>query len=147
MKKEEVPQQAPEDFDLPTMGLYVVSEKGGYEVVPSVGWEAVNEGVSQALHALAQAAAAVRKKVEAGELSTLAFHMAVRQYSPKLLGEYLDMWAFQVKRHMKPQVFARLPQATLERYARFLNMTVEELRTLPDPKLPFRFFHGANFRL
>jgi len=146
MKKEEVPQQPPEEFDLSPMGFYVTNDKGGYDVVPSAGWEAGNEGISDTLHSLAAKAAGVRKAVEAGKASPLAYHLAIRQFSPKLVAEYLGMWTFRVKRHLKPAVFDRLPRETLERYASFFNMTVEELRSLPDPKVPFRFFHGSNFK-
>jgi hypothetical protein len=88
----------------------------------------------------------VRQQVESGELSTLAYHMIARRFAPKLLAQYLGMWTFQVKRHLKPATFAKLSREVHERYASFFNMTVEELRSLPDPAAPLHFFRGAVFK-
>jgi hypothetical protein len=146
MKKEEVPQQPPMEFDISPLGFYVTNDQGGYDVVPCPGWEVGNDSLGDTFYTLAETAAGVRKRVEVGELSTLVYHMEVRQFPPKLLAQYLGMWTFQVKRHLKPRVFDQLPREVLERYASFFNITVEELRSLPDPNAPFRFFHGTKFK-
>ena len=50
------------------------------------------------------------------------------------------------KRHFKPRVFAQLSSEVLERYARFFRITVEELRTLPDPSVRFRLLRGSTLK-
>jgi hypothetical protein len=146
MKKQDVPQQPSPDIELTALGYYVTNDRGGFDIIPSQGWEAINDAYGEQVQFLTEVLARARQKVEAGEASTLYYHMEARQFSPKLLAQYLGMWTFQVKRHFKPQVFARLPRGALERYASFFRITVDELRALPDPSVKFRLLRGSTVK-
>ena len=146
MKRADVPQQPDADLELTALGYYVTNDRGGFDIVPSQGWEAINAAYGEQVQFLTEVLARARQKVESGEASTLYYHMEARQFTPKLLAQYLGMWTFQVKRHFKPRVFAQLSAEVLERNARFFRITVEELRTLPDPSVRFRLLRGSTLK-
>lgn len=133
MKKEDVPQ---DDANLLEgkfkVVKYAVNEKGDYEKVPSVGWEPENVALEQAWSVINEQVADARRRVEAGECSTLAYHMEVNMMDPALLGKHAGVPARSVKRHLEPEGFAALDDRALQRYAEALQLTVEELKRLPE---------------
>ena len=72
-----------------------------------------------------------RKAVLAGQKSPLAYHMERRQMTPEILGKTAGIAVFRVKRHLRPEIFAKLKDSVLERYAKALAITMEELKTVP----------------
>jgi hypothetical protein len=113
---------------------YAVDESGRYVLAQSTGWDPANLANVQAWEAIESEVAAVLARVRAGELSPLAFHMARHQMNARLLAGYAGLFAWQVRRHMKPGPFRRLSVARLERYAEIFRMTPEALRAVPDPR-------------
>jgi len=97
----------------------------------STGWkdEAVVNGL--AVDELAAALEDTRKAVLAGAKSPLCYHMERRQMNPAILAKTAGIAAFRVKRHFRPEIFARLKPALLDRYARALAVSRAELRTVP----------------
>jgi len=73
-----------------------------------------------------------RKGVLAGLKSPLCYHMEVRQMDVKFLARAAGIAVFRVKRHMRPEIFAKLKSSVLDRYAAALAVTPEELKTVPD---------------
>jgi hypothetical protein len=73
-----------------------------------------------------------RKEVLAGLKSPLCYHMEVRQMDVKFLARAAGIAVFRVKRHMRPEIFAKLKSSILDRYAAVLAVTPEELKTVPD---------------
>jgi len=143
MKKDHVPQdKCP--FDLFALGYYAVDEKGNYEIVSSVGWQGTNEGWGDRLEIERASFREARERVVRGEMSPLHYHMTVRRFEPRLLATYLGLWTFQVKRHLKPKVWAKLPAEMYERYAKLFQMTVEELKQLPATDAPLPLEKAAN---
>ena len=47
------------------------------------------------------------------------------------LSQVTGFWQWRIRRHFNPQRFARLSPEILERYARVMGITVEQLRQLP----------------
>ena len=76
----------------------------------------------------------IRKEVIAGQKSPLCYYMEMRQLEPGMLAEAAGIALFRVKRHFRPEVFAKLKPSVLDRYAKALRVTVEELKTVPDRK-------------
>lgn len=115
---------------------YALDANGQYVVVPSKGWEV--EKIVNA-QANAEVAAGVRKAqrdVLEGRASPLAYHMATRQMDVALLAANAGIWSLRVRRHLKPEIFNRLPQRLLQRYADALNLDVQQLRTVPPLPTP-----------
>ncbi|MGC4118877.1 MAG: hypothetical protein QM765_30795 [Myxococcales bacterium] len=145
MKKDQVPQDK-NAFDFVPLGYYAVDEKGEFHCVSSVGWQATNENWGERLDEMREVYLAARAQVERGEKSPLHYHMAVRRFEPRLLASYLGLWTFQVKRHLKPKVWARLSPAMYERYAKLFAITVEELKTLPPADAPLPLDRADKYK-
>ena len=73
-----------------------------------------------------------RREVLAGLKSPLCYHMEVRQMDAKFLARAAGIAVFRVKRHMRPEIFAKLKSSVLDRYAAALAVTPEELKTVPN---------------
>lgn len=133
MRKEDVPQDDANMLEGKFKVVkYAVNENGEYVKVPSVGWEPENVALEQAWDVVHENVADARKKVVAGESSTLAYHMEVNMMDAALLAQHMGLHARVVKKHLVPAEFAALDNALLQRYADALMITVEELKQLPE---------------
>lgn len=47
-----------------------------------------------------------------------------------ILSDYTGLWKWTIKRHLKPAVFEKLNEKTLEKYANAFNITVADLKTM-----------------
>ncbi|MBP7341540.1 MAG: hypothetical protein PHG54_08240 [Smithellaceae bacterium] len=74
----------------------------------------------------------IRKEVLAGRKSPLCYYMEMRQLDPGMLAKAAGIATFRVKRHLRPEVFARLNPSVLDRYTKALRVTLEELKTVPN---------------
>jgi len=110
---------------------YAQDENGRYVVVGSIGWEVekiVNGQANDEVRAqIAQALAGARR----GELSPLAYHMARRQMDLGLLAAYTGFSRLRIRWHLRPKVFAGLPERVLQRYAEAMQLPLDQLRALP----------------
>jgi hypothetical protein len=132
MKINEVPQDDVPDYSGGIKkGNYALDDNGKYVMVPSKGWE-VDELVNRMAYNEYEAKVEeTRKVVLAGEKSPLAYYMELRQMIPELLGKTAGIAAFRVRRHLRPEVFAKLKPSVLDSYAKALDITREELKTVP----------------
>ena len=74
----------------------------------------------------------IRKAVLAGQKSPLCYYMEMRQMEPGMLAKAAGIAAFRVKRHLRPEIFAKLKPSVLNRYTKALRVTLEELKTVPN---------------
>jgi uncharacterized circularly permuted ATP-grasp superfamily protein len=58
--------------------------------------------------------------------------MEMRQMDPGILAKAAGIAAFRVKRHLRPEIFAKLKPSVLNRYTKALRVTLEELKTVPN---------------
>lgn len=135
MQKKEVPQDEAL-FNGENAISYALDESGRYVLAETAGWEPVNIANLQAWEVIRAEIAAVLARVHAGELSPLAYHMVRHQMDAKLLSGYAGLFAWQVRRHMKPGPFSKLKPAQLERYAKILKTSAGELSRVPDKAFP-----------
>ncbi len=106
--------------------VYAVDENGNYELVPSAGWAPKNIANDQAWEIISGQIEAVKKQIKAGELSPLAYHMVKNQMDESLLAQYVGLFKWKVKRHLKPEVFKKLKKPVLEKYAALFGLSVEQ---------------------
>ncbi|PKN50838.1 MAG: hypothetical protein CVU55_14985 [Deltaproteobacteria bacterium HGW-Deltaproteobacteria-13] len=133
MKVNEVPQDnTVQYYEGIKRACYAVNNEGKYVIVPSNGWEAEEFINGLAVDELAVNLEKTRKAVLAGEKSPLAYHMERRQMIPGILGKTAGIAVFRVKRHCRPEIFAKLKDSVLDRYATALAITREELKTVPQ---------------
>ena len=132
MKVNEVPQDDVPDYSEGIKkGNYALDDKGKYVMVPSKGW-VVDEMINRMAYDEYKAKEEeTRKAVLAGQKSPLAYYMELRQMTPEILGKTAGIAAFRVKRHLRPEIFAKLKPSILEAYAKALAITTEELITVP----------------
>lgn len=126
MKKKDVPQDTGIAEGLKEV-CYAVDENGKYVLVPSAGWEPKNITNDQAWEVIREQLDITARRVAAEELSPLAYHMTRNLMDVNLLAEYMGIYRWRVKRHLRPEIFKRLKRPLLERYAKLLRVTVEEL--------------------
>ena len=132
MKVNEVPQDnTVEYYEGIKRACYAVNDEGKYVIVPSNGWSEEEFINSLAVKELAVNLEKTRKAVLEGVKSPLAYHMERRQMIPDILGKTAGIAAFRVKRHLRPEIFAKLKESVLDRYAKALAITREELKTVP----------------
>jgi hypothetical protein len=132
MKVNEVPQDNTiEYYKGIKRACYAVNDEGKYVIVPSNGWEAEELINGLAVNELAVNLEKTRKAVLEGVKSPLAYHMERRQMIPDILGKTAGIATFRVKRHCRPEIFTKLKNSVLERYAQALAITIEELKNVP----------------
>lgn len=133
MKVNDVPQDnTVEYYEGVKRACYAINEEGKYVIVPSTGWREEELINRLAVQELADNLEKTRQAVRAGWKSPLAYHMERRQMNPQILGKTAGIAVFRVKRHLRPEIFARLRDPLLQRYAKALAITVAELKTVPQ---------------
>lgn len=130
MKVNEVPQEITY-YEGEKRACYALNDEGKYVIVASTGWSAEEVANGLAVDELAASLEETRKAVLNGLKSPLVYHMERRQMTPEILGKTAGIAAFRVKRHFKPEIFARLKLSVLDRYAKALAVSGEELKTVP----------------
>ncbi len=131
MKSDEVPQETAKTYGGARKLLYAVDETGEYTGVRSAGWEVETYVTLAAVDEINRLRDDALARARAGQTSPLEFHMYERRMDLATLAAASGIWAWWLKRHFKPAVFAKLDQKLLARYAETLGITIEELRQLP----------------
>lgn len=128
MKVKDVPQ---DDANMLqgkfTEPVYSLDENGNYITVPSVGWDPKNAVMQEAWDHVHEKVDKARNDVIDGKYSPLAYWIEKNIMDVGLVAKYMNIWKFKVKRHLKPAVFNKLDDKTLEKYAAVFNITREEL--------------------
>jgi hypothetical protein len=130
MKKEDVPQ------DLGALGkitkevCYATDDSGKYTTQLSNGWDIKSTALDTAWDAVQERIATAKQKVLNKEASPLLFFMEKGLMDIQILAGYTGFWQWQVKRHLKPDVFNSLPDKKLQKYAEVFNVSVPDLKTM-----------------
>ena len=131
MDLDAVPQEGNVTLGGHRKAVYARDASGRIQAVASTGWEVEEIVTSQAADALRRQAEDARLAVQAGTGSPLTYWMYERRMDVALLSQTSGFWQWRVKRHLRPEVFARLQPKQLERYADALGLAVAELQKVP----------------
>lgn len=131
MNVNDVPQDDSKIFEGGRKVVYATGENG-YEAAKSTGWETEEFATAQAVAELCRQTEAAREAVLRGEKSPLFFHMLNMRFDESGLAMAAGVWQWQLRRHFRPEVFFRLPEKTLDKYAEAFQMGIDELKTLPE---------------
>jgi hypothetical protein len=82
-------------------------------------WDLFNDRIEEA-----------RQKVKAGKASPILFYMEKTLVTPMDLSMHAGINVWRVKRHLKPKVFNRLGEKTLNKYAVAFNITLDQLKNV-----------------
>ncbi len=130
MKKEDVPQ------DLGSLGkitrevCYATDKDGKYTTQLSSGWDVKAQALDLAWQDIDQRIATAKQKVLNKEASPLLFFMEYRLMDASILADYTGFWQWQIKRHLKPEVFDGLSDKKLQKYAEAFNVKVADLKSM-----------------
>jgi hypothetical protein len=130
MNKEDVPQ------DLSSLGkitkevCYATDAAGKYTTELSKGWEVKMSALDVAWQDIGERVAAARAKVLKQEASPLLFFMELKLMDVGVLAAYTGFWKWQVRRHLRPDVFKKLSDRRLRRYAEVFEISIDDLNTL-----------------
>lgn len=131
MKVNEVPQDITY-YEGEKRACYALNDEGKYVIVTSTGWSAEEVVNGLAVAELAANLEKTRKAVIKGLKSPLVYHMEQCQMTPEILAKTAGMATFRVKRHFRPEIFAKLKLSVLDSYAKALAVTIEELKNVPE---------------
>ncbi len=126
-----VPQEGNATLGGHRKAMYAKDVNGRMVIAPSAGWEAEEIVTSHAVESLHAQAEQARERVKAGLASPLEFWMYERRMDVALLSQTSGFWQWRVKRHLRPDRFAKLSTKHLARYADALGIDPAALQKLP----------------
>ncbi|MBK8144637.1 MAG: hypothetical protein IPK62_06355 [Bacteroidetes bacterium] len=112
----------------PKKVMYVTTDEGTYTQFQSDGWEAENLVLEQTWEDIEQMLETERQKVISQQVSPISYYMIKNRMDIAILSSYVTKWQWQVKRHLNPAVFKKLPEKLLSKYATVFDISVEELK-------------------
>lgn len=130
MKKEDVPQDLGALGKLTNEVCYATDSDGKYTTALSRGWDVKISALDTAWDEVDHRIQDARQKVLNGEASPLLFFMEKGLMDAGILAGYTGSWVWQVKRHLKPDIFKKLTDKQLKRYAEVFNVTIDDLKTM-----------------
>jgi hypothetical protein len=145
MHANEVPQDGSRTHPGERKLAYALNEEGRYVAVPYSGWKVEELVTTVAIEDFQCAADEAYERSFRGEASTLEYHMYARRMDVQVLAQSTGFFQMTVRRHLRPQAFARLKPARLQKYADVLGLGVDELQQLPHrSELERARFRGAG---
>lgn len=130
MKKEDVPQDLGALGKLTNEVCYATDSSGKYVTTLSRGWDVKTAALDTAWDEVSERINAAKQKVLNNEASPLLFFMEKGLMDVGILAGYTGFWQWQVKRHLKPNVFKKLTDKQLRRYAEVFNVTIDDIKTM-----------------
>ena len=132
MKIDHVPQDDIVTYAGMEKAIYATDEDGHYGVVASTGWSIEEEVTRQALLELERLRDAAYHEVLQKKASPLYYYMYAKRMDIQVLSQSTGLFQWRIKRHFKPEIFAKLDDDFLVRYSDVLGLSVEELKRLPE---------------
>ena len=130
MRERDVPQEGNAVLEGHRKAVYAVGADGKLKIVASRGWEVEETVTRQAVEDLERRADEAKRRVLAGNASPLEYHMYRARMDVALLAQAVGIWRWRVRRHFRPEVFARLSPELRRRYADALGIDASALERL-----------------
>jgi hypothetical protein len=130
MKKENVPQDMSSLGQITKEVQYATDSSGKYVKELSSGWNIKIKALDVAWSDIEERRKQARQHVVDGHASPVLFFMEYSLMDIGILSDYTGFWKWQIRRHLKPGVFNKLPEVKLKKYADAFNITVEDLKTM-----------------
>lgn len=128
MKNTDVPQDHTSLEKFTKEVLYVTDENGKYTTQLSSGWKVKADALGISWQTALEKINTSKQKVLTGEASPILFFMELNLMELSILSDYTGFWKFNIKRHLKPSVFAKLSTKKLQIYADVFGVTIEQLK-------------------
>ncbi|WP_336515376.1 hypothetical protein [Pollutibacter soli] len=130
MEKDKIPQDDGALNKLTREVCYAVDESGNYTTALSTGWEVKAAALGLAWDDIQQRIKDAHDKVVRKEASPVLFFMEWRLMDVPILASYTGFWQWTVKRHLKYDVFQKLSDKKLQKYAEAFDISVNDLKTM-----------------
>lgn len=127
MDVNEIPQDDSKIFKGQRKVIYA-TQNGNYQTATSNGWDTETFATEQAVEELEQLANEALEAVKRGEKAPLFYLMYRNRFDLVSLAQATGFWQWQIKRHFKPSVFAKLSDKVLARYAEVFGVSREEIK-------------------
>jgi hypothetical protein len=127
MKVHEIPQD-----NIRTLGgerklLYAIDENGHYTGAPTTGWEVEEIVLLDVLDDYDLKATDAKRRVLENQSSPIEYFMYMRRMDLITLAQAMGLFRWQVKRHLKPEVFRKLDAVRLQQYADLFRIPLAAL--------------------
>jgi hypothetical protein len=127
MKVREIPQD-----NIKTLGgykklLYALDENGRYTGAPTTGWEVEEIVLLDALEDYDRKAAEARQRALNHQSSPIEYFMYMRRMDLVTLAQAMGLYRWQVRRHLRPEIFRKLDPARLQEYADLFRVPLAAL--------------------
>jgi len=127
MDIDDIPQDQSESYGGHKKIIYG-THGGHYQAATSSGWADEAYATEMAVAELDEQTRAAREAVARGEYSPLYYHMFRFRHDETGLAMAAGVWKWQLRRHLRPEIFAKLPYKTLQKYADALQISIDELK-------------------
>lgn len=127
MEIKDIPQDDSESYHGHLKVIYG-TRNGRYEAATSSGWQDEAYATEMAVAELDEQTRTAREAVARGEYSPLYYHMFRFRHDETGLAMAAGVWKWQLRRHLRPEIFAKLPDKTLQKYADALQISIDELK-------------------
>lgn len=129
MKKQDIPQDESnlQSANMTEM-LYVTDENNNYTTAQSIGWEAKKAALDESMELINERIEEAKQKVANNVVSPIIYFMELNKMDLQVLAAYVGKWQWTVKRHAKPNIFKKLSESTLKKYADTFGISVDELK-------------------
>ena len=127
MKENEVPHDKGALGELQEV-YYVTDNEGNYTTSLSEGWEVKDIAIQASISLLEEQLLEAKELILAGKQSPIPYYMLHTRMDWATLASYMNRWQWLIKRHKKPQVFKKLSEKTLQKYASLFGISIEELK-------------------
>ena len=139
MKTQQVPQDDSPTYYGQHRMLYATDAEGHYRRVLSTGWDAEPDATALALEEQRCQTRLAWERARTGLTSPLEYYMIRQRMDVALLAQAARRWKWRVRRHLRPEVFVRLADSSLDVYGEALGIPSDELRRVPAaPELDVR---------
>ena len=127
MDINEIPQDDSKIFRGQKKVIYA-TQNGHYKPGTTTGWDTEAFVTEQAVEEFNQLTNEALDAVKRGEKSPLFYYMYRYRFDLQTLAQTTGFWQWQIKRHFKPSVFAKLSNKVLGRYAEVFGVSMEEIK-------------------
>ena len=127
-----VPQDDSSTYANLKKAIYATDTDGRVQSVASTGWDVEEIATKVALDDIDESIKEAYNQVRSGEKSPLYYHMYAARMDLLVLAQSTGFFQWTIKRHFKPEVFAKLSEKKLLEYCDVLGINIGEIKVLPE---------------
>lgn len=133
MKKSDIPQDRRSNDPSNFRELcYATDMDGKYVTGNSTGWDPKRIALDNAIEEIHERAENAKQRVLNNETSPIEYYMELNKMDIPILASYVGFWSWRVKRHFKVNVFNKLSEKTLMKYANIFEISINQLKKIDN---------------